>query len=332
MSRICVEHHAQAARRGRHPDGTLLRRCALAAAHRRGFTAGQRLRLPAPAGDWRGYGYDATGRRFSPLTQINAGNVSQLRPVWKYGIASGAGDANPANRLASTTEAVPIMVGGILYTPTIQHNIVALEPETGEELWKYDLGKASGTLRGVTYWQGDRDAPPQIFVGTSDGALIALDAKTGKLVPGFGNKGMVDLRPGVTEKFPDAPYHISTPGVIYRNLIIAGAQGKEDDPDGPAMDVRAWDLHTGKLVWTFHTIPHPGEPGYETWPKDNWIKAGSPAAWGARPSMKSAAWCFCPSANPPRNITAARGTGRICIRLRSWRSMPTPEKCAGISS
>lgn len=255
---------------------------------------------PAPAvtqGDWRGYGYDATGRRFSPLKQIDTSNVSRLRPVWKYGIA-GAGDPNPANRLASTTEAVPIMVGGILYTPTIQHNIVALEPETGEELWKYDLGKASGTLRGVTYWQGDRDAPPQIFVGTSDGALIALDAKTGKLVPGFGDKGTVDLRPGVTQNFPDAPYHISTPGVIYRNLIIAGAQGKEDDPDGPAMDVRAWDLHTGKLAWTFHTIPHPGEPGYETWPKDNWIKAGSPAAWGAATVDEERGLVFLPIGQP----------------------------------
>jgi quinoprotein glucose dehydrogenase len=251
-----------------------------------------------PAGDWRGYGYDATGRRFSPLTQINARNVSQLRPVWKYGIASGAGDANPANRLASTTEAVPIMVGGLLYTPTIQHNIVALEPETGEEVWKYDLGKASGTLRGVTYWQGDRNSPPQIFVGTSEGALVALDAKTGKLVPGFGDKGMVDLRPGVTQQFPDAPYHISTPGVIYRNLIITGAQGKEDDPDGPAMDVRAWDIHTGKLAWTFHTIPHPGEPGYETWPKDNWIKAGSPAAWGAATVDEDRGLVFLPIGQP----------------------------------
>jgi glucose dehydrogenase len=259
---------------------------------------------PAPAvapglsGDWRGYGYDATGRRFSPLKQIDAGNVSRLRPVWKYGIASNANDPNPTNRLASTTEAVPIMVGGLLYTPTIQHSIVALEPETGEEVWTYDLGKASGTLRGVTYWQGDKDARAQIFVGTSDGALIALDAKTGKLVPGFGNKGMVDLRPGVTEKFPDAPYHISTPGVIYRNLIIAGAQGKEDDPDGPAMDVRAWDLHTGKLAWTFHTIPHPGEPGYETWPKDNWIKAGSPAAWGAATVDEDRGLIFLPIGQP----------------------------------
>ncbi|MEA2824424.1 MAG: hypothetical protein QOF03_906 [Alphaproteobacteria bacterium] len=261
------------------------------------LTAGAAQAPAVASGDWRGYGYDVTGRRFSPLKQIDTSNVSRLRPVWKYGIA-GAGDANPANRLASTTEAVPIMVGGLLYTPTIQHNIVALEPETGEEVWKYDLGKASGTLRGVTYWQGDGATPPQIFVGTSEGALIALDAKTGKLVPGFGNKGVVDLRPGVTEQFPDAPYHISTPGVIYRNLIIAGAQGKEDDPDGPAMDVRAWDLHTGKLAWTFHTIPHPGEPGYETWPKDNWIKAGSPAAWGAATVDEERGLVFLPIGQP----------------------------------
>ncbi len=252
----------------------------------------------ATAGDWRGYGYDSSGRRFSPLTQINARNVSNLKPVWKYGIASNANDPNPTNRLASTTEAVPIMVDGVLYSPTIQHNIVALEAETGEEVWKYDLGQASATLRGVTYWQGDRDNPPQIFVGTSDGKLIALDSKTGKLVPGFGNKGVVDLRPGVTENFPDAPYHISTPGVIYRNLIIAGAQGKEDDPDGPAMDLRAWDLHTGKLAWIFHTIPHPGEPGYETWPKDNWLKAGSPAAWGAATVDDERGLVFLPIGQP----------------------------------
>ena len=141
--------------------------------------------------------------------------------------------------------------------------------------------KSSGTLRGVTYWDGDKDNPPRILAGTSDGHLIALNARDGTLVPGFGNHGQVDLRAGVTEKFPNMPYHMSSPGAIYRNFIITGAQGKEEDPDGPAMDVRAWDLRTGKLVWTFHTIPHPGEPGYETWPKDNWATAGSPANWGA---------------------------------------------------
>jgi len=143
----------------------------------------------APAqnrGDWPTFSYDASGQRFSPLTQINASNVSQLKLAWQYGVDRGGGDANPANRLDSTSEAVPIMVDGILYAPTIQHSIVALEPETGEETWKYDLGKASGTLRGVTYWQGDATHRPQILVGTSEGALLALDAKTGKPVPGFG--------------------------------------------------------------------------------------------------------------------------------------------------
>ncbi len=249
-------------------------------------------------GEWPGYGYDQNGRRHSPLTQIDVTNVSKLRPAWQYGIASGNRDPNPANRLESTTEAVPIMVDGVLYSPTIQHSIVALEAETGEELWKYDLGQASGTLRGVTYWRGDATHRPRVLVGTSEGALIALDSKTGKLVPGFGNNGKVDLRPSVTQNFPNAPYHISTPGVIYRNLYIAGAQGKEDDPDGPAMDVRAFDLRTGKLTWTFHTIPHPGEAAYETWPKDNWIKAGSPAAWGAATVDDERGTVFLPIGQP----------------------------------
>lgn len=231
--------------------------------------------------DWPKYGHDFGGQRYSPLTQINTKNVSKLKLAWQYGIDPAGIDLSPANRVLTGTEAVPIMVSGVLYTPTVHRSIVALEPETGREIWKYDLGKVAAPLRGLTYWEGDKDSPAQILAGTSDGRLIALNAKTGKLVPGFGKEGTVDLRAGVSEKFPDAAYHMASPGIIYRNLIVTGAQGKEDDPDGPAMDVRAWDLHTGKLVWTFHTIPHPGEPGYDTWPPSNWITAGSPANWGA---------------------------------------------------
>jgi len=93
-------------------------------------------------------------------------------------------------------------------------------------------------------------------------------------------------------------YHMSSPGTIYRNMLVTGAQGKEDDPDGPAMDVRAWDLRTGKLVWTFHTIPHPGEPGYDTWPKDNWITAGSPSNWGAATIDEARGLIFLPIGQP----------------------------------
>src|SRR5581483_581743 len=233
-------------------------------------------------GDWPSYGSDSRGQRFSQLTEITTGNVSKLKLAWQYGVNPSNIDLSAANRVLTSTEAVPIMAGGILYTPTVHHSIVALEPETGKEIWKYDLpSNVAAPLRGVTYWEGDTVKAPRIFAGLSNGQLIALDAKTGKLVPGFAKEGVLDLRAGVTAKFPDAPYHMSSPAAIFRNLLITGAQGKEDDPDGPAMDVRAWDVSTGKLVWTLHTIPHPGEAGYETWPKDNWITAGSPSNWGA---------------------------------------------------
>src|SRR5438552_969142 len=228
-------------------------------------------------GDWPSYGHNQDGQRYSPLTQIDVKNVSKLKLAWQYGVDPGSVDLNPTTRALTATEAVPIVAGGMFYIPTVRHTIVALEPETGKEIWKYDLdSKVGAPLRGVTYWQGDIKNAPEILAGTSDGRLIALNARTGKPVPGFGKDGAIDLRAGVTEKFPTATYHMSSPGVIYRNLIVTGAQGKEDDPDGPAMDVRAWDVRTGKLVWTFHTIPHPGEPGYQTWPKDNWMTAGSP--------------------------------------------------------
>jgi quinoprotein glucose dehydrogenase len=261
--------------------------------------------------DWPVYGHDQSGQRYSPLTKINVRNVSKLRMAWQYGIDPGSVNLDAATRFLTSTEAVPIMAGGILYAPTLNHTIVALEPETGKEVWKYDLGKAAGApLRGVTYWQGDSGAPAQILAGTSDGRLIAINAKTGKLVPGFGNEGTVDLKAGVTEKFPGAPYHMASPGMIYRNLIVTGAQGKEDDPDGPAMDVRAWDLHTGKLVWTFHTIPHPGEPGYETWPKDNWITAGSPASWGAATLDAQRGLIFLPIGQPAAQYYGGARHGR----------------------
>src|SRR5882672_6838283 len=170
--------------------------------------------------DWPAYGYDQAGQRYSPLKQIDTGNVSKLRRAWQYGIPANAASPGSATQGPPATEAVPIMVDGTLYTPTVNHTIVALEPESGEEIWKYDLSKANATLRGVTYWQGDKDHPPAILAGTSEGRLIALSAKTGKLIPSFGAQGVVDLRNGVAENFPTAPYHMSTPGAIYHNLII----------------------------------------------------------------------------------------------------------------
>src|SRR5271165_4675651 len=230
--------------------------------------------------DWAASGRDEAGQRFSPLFQIDTRNIGHLKLAWQYGIDPKVANATGPQRVIPPTEAVPLVIGNILFTPTTQHTIVALEADTGKEIWKYNLGQASPTLRGVSFWPGDSQAPPQIFTGTSEGKLIALNAETGKPVPGFGNEGILDLRIGVTEKYPKMPYHMSSPGAIYKNLNITGSQGQEDNPDGPAQDLRAWDVHTGKLVWTFHPLPHPGETGYETWPKDAYEHVGSPANWG----------------------------------------------------
>lgn len=247
---------------------------------------------------WGGYNGDPEGRRYSPLDQVNTKNVSKLKLAWQYGVDPTAVASNPAQRGALSSQAVPIVVRGIMYTATAQRTIVALDPATGKEIWKHDLGKVGAPNRGVSYWQGDGKLPPQILAGTADGRLLALHAETGQLVPTFGEGGAINLRAGVADNFPRMPYKMASPGIIYKNLIITGAQGQEDNPDGPSMEVRAWDLRTGKQVWTFHTIPHPGEPGYETWPKDYWKTAGSPANWGANSIDTERGIVFLPIGQP----------------------------------
>jgi quinoprotein glucose dehydrogenase len=209
--------------------------------------------------EWATYSGGAEGQRYSPLSQINTKNVSGLKLAWQYGVPAAGVPVKSVGR----SQAIPIFVRGVLYTSTTQRTIVALNPATGDEIWKYELEKGGAPNRGVSYWAGEGRLSGRILAGTSDGRLLALDAGTGKPVPTFGDQGAIDLRAGVAEKFPKMPYSMASPGIIYRNLIITGAQGQEDNPEGPAMDVRAWDVRTGKLIWTFHTIPHPGEPGYE---------------------------------------------------------------------
>ena len=115
--------------------------------------------------DWPAYGHDPTGQRYSPLTQISTKNVAKLKRAWQYGVDPAGNDLNSANRALAGTEAVPIMAGGLLYTPTAKHTVVALEPETGKEIWKYELNRVGAPLRGVTYWQGDKDIPAEILLG-----------------------------------------------------------------------------------------------------------------------------------------------------------------------
>ena len=235
--------------------------------------------------DWPVYGHDPGGMRFSPLKQINAQNIRQLKKAWTYHTGEMPASAGQRGQHQTAFETTPIVVGGVLYLSTPANRIVALDPESGKELWKFDpQAHRKGALkyrahRGVAYWPGDAQTPPRILFGTMDGRLIALYAKTGLKVPGFGNEGEVNLRAGVADEFPDDTYAETSPPAIFRNLVITGAEVPEGPGRGPRGDVRGWDVHSGNLVWTFHTVPLPGEAGHETWEGESWRNRTGANVW-----------------------------------------------------
>lgn len=234
--------------------------------------------------DWPAYGHDPGGLQYSPLKQIDNRNVNKLQIAWTYDTrppvaAPAPGTDTPRAVRNRASEASPLVAGGILYLGTPYSRVVALDPATGKKIWEYESEYAPST-RGLAYWPGDRLLAPQVVVGTMSGWLYTLNAKTGKLNPGFGNEGKLNLRPGVADKFPRGRYGVSSPPAIYKNLIFTGAQLQEEPANGPSGDVRAWDIHSGKLVWTFHTIPRPGERNHEAWREDQWEDRSGANAWG----------------------------------------------------
>jgi quinoprotein glucose dehydrogenase len=216
---------------------------------------------------WESYGGQPAGDHYSSLAQINRSNVKKLVVAWQFDTHEFGG-----------LEANPIIVGSVLYTTTPRHNVIALDGATGKLIWKSDLDiKGYASNRGVAYWTDGTDS--RIFVGFRN-FLYALDAKTGKLISSFGEEGKVDLRKGVRgDDYEAQSVGLTTPGTIYKDMIIVGSQNPETYPSPPG-DIRAFDVHTGTVRWTFHTIPHPGEVGYETWPKDAWKTAGAANNWG----------------------------------------------------
>ena len=177
-------------------------------------------------------------------------------------------------------EATPLVVGGVMYLTTAYNHVVALEPETGKEIWSTEIKGGPPATRGLEYWQGDRQSPAEVFFGTTDGRLMALNAKTGKPVPGFGNEGVVDMKAGMMNGFPNAVLGLSSPPIVYKNVLITGAVVQEFPSLGASGDTRGWDVHTGKPVWEFHSIPRPGEPGSETWEGDSAKARSGTNVWG----------------------------------------------------
>ncbi len=209
--------------------------------------------------DWPMYAHDAGATRYSPLKQIDTGNVSKLTQAWTYD-TKPTPDAKP--RDARTT---PLVIDGVMYFVTGFQSVVAVEPETGKKLWSFEHQRNARPAKGIAYWPGNKNGPPTLFFGTDDGFLIALNAKTGKPVPGFADEGELELRKGMKDNHPNATYGLNGTAIVYKNLVITGSHVQDNGTLGGKGDVRAWDASTGKLVWTFHTVPQPGETGHETW-------------------------------------------------------------------
>lgn len=225
--------------------------------------------------DWPTFGHDSGSNRYSPLKQITPANVNKLKRAWTYHMNPGG-----ANAGGGSSETIPLVVGGMMYVTTPYKRVVALDPETGKEIWAFDVPDGNPARRGLDYWAGDRQSPAQIFFGTDTGKLYALNAKTGKLSPGFGNEGVVDMKPGALNGVAKVSFGLSSPPIVYRNLVITGALVQETPSVGAAGDTRAWDVHTGKLAWTFHSIPRPGETGSDTWEGDAWKNRSGANVWG----------------------------------------------------
>ncbi len=263
---------------------------------------------PSADNDWRHYGKDPGGTRYSALAQINRTNVQELEVAWIYRMGEVKRPHRTIpDRMQAPWETTPLVVDGVLYLSTPSNRVIALEAETGRELWEFDTQEGSGDdryylqHRGVSYWEGTVDGQPQrrILMGTGDARLFALDAETGQLIPEFGEEGWVDLDGGMTTRWPKSIYTVTSPVAVYKNVVVTGSRlssGQEDK--GPSGKVRAWDVLTGDLVWEFHTVPRPGEPGNETWEGDSWKDRSGANAWSIISVDTERGWVFVPTASP----------------------------------
>jgi len=218
------------------------------------------------AADWPAYGGSAAGIRYSTLRQIDRSNVARLQVAWLWDAAEGRGD----------TQTQPVVVDGVVYGITPKHKVVALDAATGKLRWRFDSGmEGRGPNRGVSYWANGNDR--RIFAAVRS-FVYALDAATGQPVNVFGKNGRIDLRENLGREPSRQSWVLTTPGVIYKDLLIVGGRNPESLPAPPG-DIRAYDVRTGQLKWSFHTIPHPGEYGHDTWPKDAWTYSGAANNW-----------------------------------------------------
>ena len=300
------------------------------------ITGRRRRRIAGPAGDWRHYTADIHGSKYSPLDQINAGNFSKLEVAWRF--KTDALGPRPEYKLEGT----PLAINGVLYTTGgTRRSVVALDGETGELLWAHSLreGKRAGIAprqlsgRGLSYWS-DGKGDDRILYITTGYRLVALNAKTGALINGFGTGGIVDLKVGAV-KGRGEPIDLetgeigvhSTPAVV-RDVAIIGSSFREgatvNTHNNTKGLVRAFDVRTGKLIWTFNTIPRPGEFGNDTWENESWAINGNVGVWTQITVDEEAGLVYLPVETPTSDFYGGHRPGNnlfaeslVCVDLKT---------------
>ncbi|WP_068076750.1 membrane-bound PQQ-dependent dehydrogenase, glucose/quinate/shikimate family [Novosphingobium lentum] len=271
----------------------------------------QHIATPGTDGEWAAFGRDAAGTRFSPLAQITPANVSRLQPAWTFhtGVVQG--------EMKSPLEATPIMVGGLLTLCTQTNVVIALDPETGKQVWRYDpkvdpTGASTvTTCRGVAHFSapGARDCPERIITATFDARLIALDARTGQLCAGFGNGGTVDLKQGLGTVLPGFYYVSSAPTIVRGNIVLGGWVADNQSTDEPSGVIRAFDAVTGKFAWAWDA----GNPANAKGPPPGqWYTRSTPNSWAPMSADEALGLVFVPTGNStPDHFGAQRSAASL---------------------
>ena len=251
--------------------------------------------------EWTHYGGDAGGSRHSRLDQINKTNVKQLKVAWVFDTGDFSDGTGPSPT-RSSFEASPLVIGNVMYVTTPFDRLFALGAETGAKLWEFDphIDKTMRANlfinRGGAYWTNGKAAT--VYFGDMEGRLWAVDATTGKPNPRFGQGGMVDLKKGLMEQYPNAQYRVTSPPAVCGNVVVTGSLVTDSYPHGPSGDVLAWDLGTGSLKWRFHTVPRPGEAGHDTWDDKGWKERGGTNVWSEFSVDEKTGTVFMPLTSP----------------------------------
>ena len=253
-----------------------------------------------PHASWRAYGGAEDGAQYSSLKRVNRDNVTQLKPAWT--VPTGDQGVYAFN---------PLVIGDTLYVLAEKDHVLALDATSGRQKWSHSIHAKTQLLtnRGLTYWQS-KDGSDARLIFAADNALQEIDTRTGNSIDTFGKDGRIDLRADLGRD-PESLTLVQSynPGRVFENLVIVGSATNEEYHSGPG-DIRAYDVVTGRLVWTFHTIPHPGEIGYDTWPKDAWKTVGGANAWSGMALDTKRGILYVPTASPKYNFYGANRAGK----------------------